>query len=1137
MRHWAPPTSWRRRLPILVLAVAAFASVGATALPAISGASGALLAGGARTDSPSAPSLSTALSPAITPTSQSGTTSPPEWEAGTLTNSIPIGLEPYAIAFDPANGDLYATNAIGDTVSVIDAATSAVIATIPVGSIPQGVAYDSSNGQIFITNSESDNISVIDGATNQLVPLGPNALHLGEYPIGIAYDPSNGELYVANYESNNVSVINGATDSLTTTIAFTATTLPFGVAVDTSNDQVFVSGSESPGTINEINPATNTVTGSPVSLGDEPTGVVFDPTNGLLYVANFGSGSVSVVNGVTDTVVGSAISVAANPEFFAYNGDSSLVYVGTYNDELYAINGTTNAVAATISEQPPAGSDVATRGLAFDPASGDVYAVSADLDSVLVLSALLQIGPASDSIRGTGASGFVSDEITVSGGAGSSVFDTATDDLYVPDSTSDAVSVVSASTDSVVATVLVGTAPVATTADADNGEIYVANSGSDTVSVFNPATGTITATLTVGTEPTALAYDASNGDVYVANEGSASVTVIRGTTNVVLSTIPVGTDPSQVLVDPGNGEVYTANTGSNNLSVIDGATNHVLQSVSIVGNPQGLAYDAASGIVYVSNGLTNNVTLVLPGNVVGANVSVGSDPMGLAFDTANGDLYVTDSGAAELSVVSGSTVVATIGAPAGPESATYDPLNGDLFVGVPGMSEVSVVPTLHDTTTPSDWSLDVGQTLLFSAPVPGIGTGNLTYTLDSSNTTGLACTADPIGVGEVSGACTGDAAGTYTASLSLSDSAGSSVATTQTFLVLTDPTLSAPTVAPSTVDIGQTVQFSVSAAGGTGSYSYGWAGLPAGCASANSATISCEPTASGTFNVHATLHDSDGDRVVGGTASLAISPDPGLAAPTAAPAGLDVGQSTTISVTVASNGSGSDSYTWAGLPTGCTGANAPSLTCSPTSAGVFSVYLTAQDSNGVTVASPTVALVVAPALGPATVVASATSVTVNSVVTFVASASGGSGAYSYVWSGLPSGCAGSNSSAIACTPTSTSGSPFTVSVQITDSNGAKVTGSSTPISVTKASTPASGVPSWLEYTGIGLAALAAILAAVAVVIASRRRDERNRAPPTPYAPPPAAAPAPAAPAPVPPSGASGAVPSWSEEGEPPSGPA
>ncbi|MGC9074068.1 MAG: YncE family protein, partial [Caldisericum sp.] len=61
------------------------------------------------------------------------------------------GLYPIGAAFDSFNGYVYVTNALSDSVSVINGATNTVIANIPVGSNPRGTAFDSSNGYVYVT--------------------------------------------------------------------------------------------------------------------------------------------------------------------------------------------------------------------------------------------------------------------------------------------------------------------------------------------------------------------------------------------------------------------------------------------------------------------------------------------------------------------------------------------------------------------------------------------------------------------------------------------------------------------------------------------------------------------------------------------------------------------------------------------------------------------------------------------------------------------------------------------------------------------------------------------------------------------------------------------------------------------------
>jgi YVTN family beta-propeller protein len=64
----------------------------------------------------------------------------------------------------------YITNSESDTVSVINTATSTVIATIPVGPgfTPYGVAVTSDGSKVYVVNLNSSSVSVIDAATNMV---------------------------------------------------------------------------------------------------------------------------------------------------------------------------------------------------------------------------------------------------------------------------------------------------------------------------------------------------------------------------------------------------------------------------------------------------------------------------------------------------------------------------------------------------------------------------------------------------------------------------------------------------------------------------------------------------------------------------------------------------------------------------------------------------------------------------------------------------------------------------------------------------------------------------------------------------------------------------------------------------------
>jgi YVTN family beta-propeller protein len=78
----------------------------------------------------------------------------------------------------------------------------------------------------------------------------------------------------------------------------------------------------------------------------------------------------------------------------------------------------------------------------------------------------------------------------------------------------------------VVATIPVGTQPVAIAYDSGKNQITVTNHGNNSVSVISDSENSVTATITVGDEPVGIAYDSGTSELYVTNHGDNTVTVI-----------------------------------------------------------------------------------------------------------------------------------------------------------------------------------------------------------------------------------------------------------------------------------------------------------------------------------------------------------------------------------------------------------------------------------------------------------------------------------------------------------------------------------------------------------------------------------------------------------------------------------
>jgi len=83
---------------------------------------------------------------------------------------------------------------------------------------------------------------------------------------------------------------------------------------------------------------------------------------------------------------------------------------------------------------------------------------------------------------------------------------------------------------------------------------------------------------------------------------------------------------------------------------------------------------------------------------------------------------------------------------------------------------------------------------------------------------------------------------------------------TLTFVVVQGLDIHTPSVNHNPGKVGESVTFSVQASSmGKGPYTYKWNGLPGGCVSANSLTITCTLTVpTGTFHVTVTTTDANG---------------------------------------------------------------------------------------------------------------------------------------------------------------------------------------------------------------------------------------------------------------------------------------
>ncbi len=321
------------------------------------------------------------------------------------------------------------------------------------------------------------------------------------------------------------------------------------------------------------------------------------------------------------------------------------------------------------------------------------------------------------------------------------IYDSGAGEVFVPNSGSANVSVISTSSLNVTGTVAVGSFPMGGAYVSTQNEIAVANTGASTVSLIADANNTVVKTVNVGEVPSYVAFDSAKDEIFVTNELSGNVSVIAGANGTVVGSINVSTDPLGIVYDAALGELFVANSGSDSVSVISDTNDSVVATIPLTLSPRLLAYDATGAAIYVTEqtgppGYGGNVTLFGASNrTVFATIKVGLNPLGIAFDGDQGMMYVANSKSDSVSVIAQTY---TVGFPETglPASTTWNvTVSGSLVVN--GSATVSTSGSLISFSLPNGSYTYVihSSNLKYSAPgggfsVAGAGlTESVTFTL------------------------------------------------------------------------------------------------------------------------------------------------------------------------------------------------------------------------------------------------------------------------------------------------------------------------------------------------------------------------------------------------------------------------
>ncbi len=291
---------------------------------------------------------------------------------------------------------------------------------------------------------------------------------------------------------------------------------------------------------------------SPTQAAYSPQGMLVNPFNGYVYIANQLSNTISIV-------------------------DSSGTLVS-----LLPITPTSSISPVDLTVIPDT----------VAPNFGTVYVANSIGDTVTVIDRQLKI----------------TNTIAVGKRPIAIVYNPFNKALYVANIASNTISVIDSRTETLITTIAVAIAPRHLTVAPTTGNVYVLSLASEDIQVISPTHQLIGTIEAVGTDLRTAAYHPINDSLYVVS-GSGNVIPVTLATGIPRPAIAVGANPYRIVYNPTNALLYVGNRADDTYTLI-GAEDSIQATLSLgkVGTSIAIAPD--SNQLYSNDTLNASITRI-----------------------------------------------------------------------------------------------------------------------------------------------------------------------------------------------------------------------------------------------------------------------------------------------------------------------------------------------------------------------------------------------------------------------------------------------------------------------------------------------------------------------------------------------